>query len=77
MAMEVAQVAAWEWNLCNGKMTWSTDPEAMFGLPHGALGSTCACFAPCTRRIASEPKPRWPRRSKAACTKQITASVSS
>ncbi len=38
MAMEVAQVAAWEWNLSTGHMTWSTDPEALFGLDVGALG---------------------------------------
>jgi PAS domain S-box-containing protein len=37
MAMEVAQVAAWEWNLATGQMTWSTDPELLFGLEPGSL----------------------------------------
>ncbi|MBS1819928.1 MAG: response regulator [Acidobacteria bacterium] len=39
MAMEVAQLAAWEWNLLTGEMTWSTDPEALFGLAPGAMGA--------------------------------------
>src|SRR4051812_45937896 len=39
MAMEVAQLAAWEWNLKTGHMTWSTDPEAVFGLAHGSMGA--------------------------------------
>jgi PAS domain S-box-containing protein len=38
MAMEVARVAAWEWNLHTGQMTWATDPERLFDLPQGALG---------------------------------------
>jgi len=38
MAMEVAQVAAWEWNLRTGDMAWSTDPEALFGLAPGSMG---------------------------------------
>ncbi len=38
MAMEVAHVAAWEWHLASGQMTWSTDPEALFGFPRGSLG---------------------------------------
>lgn len=44
MAMEVAQVAAWEWNLSTGQMTWSTDPETMFGFPAGALGADLRMF---------------------------------
>jgi PAS domain S-box-containing protein len=38
MALEVAQVAAWEWRLSSGLMEWSTDPEVLFGLPAGSLG---------------------------------------
>jgi PAS domain S-box-containing protein len=38
MAMEVAHIAAWEWHLASGQMTWSTDPEALFGFPRGSLG---------------------------------------
>jgi hypothetical protein len=38
MAMEVAHIAAWEFNLDSGQMTWSTDPEALFGFPTGSLG---------------------------------------
>jgi len=38
MAMDVAQMAAWEWDLHSGDMTWSSDPEKLFGLSEGALG---------------------------------------
>ena len=38
MAMDVAQIAAWEWDIRSGRMTWSTDPEALFGFPEGAFG---------------------------------------
>jgi PAS domain S-box-containing protein len=38
MAMSIAQVAAWEWQLATGQMRWSTDPEALFGFPSGAFG---------------------------------------
>ncbi len=38
MALEVAQIAAWEWNLTSGRMQWSTDPEALFGFPPGSFG---------------------------------------
>ena len=38
MAMEVAQIAAWEWDVATDQMTWSTDPEALFGFPRGAFG---------------------------------------
>lgn len=37
MAMDVARVAAWEWNLSTGQMTWSTDPESLFGLEARSL----------------------------------------
>jgi PAS domain S-box-containing protein len=38
MAMDVARIAAWEWWLQTGDMTWSTDPEVLFGFPRGTLG---------------------------------------
>jgi PAS domain S-box-containing protein len=38
MAMEIGRIAAWERNLATGDMSWSTDPEAMFGFPPGAFG---------------------------------------
>jgi len=38
MALEVAQIAAWEWHLASGQMRWSTDPEALFGFPRGSFG---------------------------------------
>ena len=38
MALDVAQIAAWEWQLPSGQMRWSTDPEALFGFPKGAFG---------------------------------------
>ena len=37
MALEVAQIAAWEWHLASGQMRWSTDPEALFGFPTGLV----------------------------------------
>ncbi len=38
MAMEVARTAAWEWHLGSGQMTWSTDPEVLFGFPPHSFG---------------------------------------
>jgi PAS domain S-box-containing protein len=38
MAMDVAEIAAWECDLESGGMTWSTDPEALFGFPPGSFG---------------------------------------
>lgn len=37
LAVEIAGSAAWEWNLASGQVTWSTDPEALFGFPPGTL----------------------------------------
>jgi PAS domain S-box-containing protein len=39
MALAVASIAAWEWDLISGKMTWSADPEALFGFPAAAFGA--------------------------------------
>jgi PAS domain S-box-containing protein len=38
MALTVARVAAWEWHLPTGLMSWSTDPEEAFGFPAGMFG---------------------------------------
>lgn len=38
MALEVAHIAAWEWQMAVGQMRWSTDPEALFGFPAGSFG---------------------------------------
>src|SRR5262249_3933740 len=38
LALAVAQVATWEWDLASGKMRWSADPEIVFGFPAGSLG---------------------------------------
>jgi signal transduction histidine kinase len=38
MALEVAQIAAWEWHLASGQMRWSTDPEVLFGFAKGSFG---------------------------------------
>src|SRR5262249_18586122 len=38
LAIEVASIGAWEWHLASGQMTWSTDPEALFGFPRGSFG---------------------------------------
>jgi len=44
MAMEVARIAAWEWQMASGEMTWATDPEALFGFPRGAFGADHRIF---------------------------------
>ena len=36
--MDVAEIAAWEWDVASGRMTWSTEPEALFGFPPGSFG---------------------------------------
>jgi len=38
LALAVAQVATWEWDLATGKMRWSADPEVVFGFPSGSFG---------------------------------------
>jgi len=38
LALAVAQVATWEWDLAKGKMRWSADPEVVFGFPSGSFG---------------------------------------
>jgi PAS domain S-box-containing protein len=38
LALAVAQVATWEWDLATGKMQWSADPEIVFGFPAGSFG---------------------------------------
>src|ERR1041385_3617384 len=38
LALAVAQVATWEWDLATGKMRWSADPEGVFGFPPGSFG---------------------------------------
>ncbi|PWT81119.1 MAG: hypothetical protein C5B58_10335, partial [Acidobacteria bacterium] len=38
LALAVAQVATWEWDLASGKMRWSADPEIVFGFPAGFFG---------------------------------------
>jgi PAS domain S-box-containing protein len=39
MAIEVARMGAWEWHIASGQMTWSIDPEVLFGFPRGSLGA--------------------------------------
>jgi signal transduction histidine kinase len=38
MALDVAQIGAWEWHLDSGQMRWSADPEILFGFPKGSFG---------------------------------------
>jgi PAS domain S-box-containing protein len=38
MALEVARIGAWEWDLRSGQMRWSADPEGLFGFPEGSFG---------------------------------------
>jgi PAS domain S-box-containing protein len=39
LALAVAQVATWEWDLTSGRMRWSADPEVVFGFPAGSFGA--------------------------------------
>jgi len=39
LALAVAQVATWDWDLHTGKMRWSANPEVLFGFPAGSFGS--------------------------------------
>jgi PAS domain S-box-containing protein len=45
MAMDVAEIAAWEWDMASGRMTWSTEPEALFGFPAGWFGENRRVFS--------------------------------
>jgi PAS domain S-box-containing protein len=45
LALEVAEMAAWEWDIGKELMTWSHDPEALFGFPRGAFGQDRRLFA--------------------------------
>ena len=38
LALAVAQVATWEWDLATGRMRWSQDPHEVFGFPSGFFG---------------------------------------
>ena len=38
MALEIARMAAWEWDLAAGTVRWSTDPETVFSFPAGTFG---------------------------------------
>src|SRR4030095_12283069 len=38
LALAVAQVATWEWDLATCRMRWSADPEVVFGFPSGSFG---------------------------------------
>jgi PAS domain S-box-containing protein len=39
LALAVAQVATWEWDLKSGRMRWSANPEVLFGFPASSFGS--------------------------------------
>ena len=58
MAMEAAEIAAWEWDLVSGRMTWSTEPETLFGFPAGSFGED--------RRVLSSVHPEDRERVQAA-----------
>jgi PAS domain S-box-containing protein len=45
MAMDVAEIAAWEWHVASGRMTWSAEPEALFGFPPGSFGTNRRVFS--------------------------------
>src|SRR5919201_4563214 len=45
LAIEISRMAAWEWNVQTGEMTWSTDPELLFGFAAGAFGPEKRLFS--------------------------------
>jgi PAS domain S-box-containing protein len=44
MAMEIGRIAAWEWEMSTGVITWSMDPESVFGVPPGSFGDDRRIF---------------------------------
>jgi PAS domain S-box-containing protein len=62
MAMEIGRIAAWERNLATGDMSWSTDPELMFGFPPGAFGPGKRMF----RVLHDDDRPRVEAQLEAA-----------
>ncbi len=44
LAIEVARIGAWEWHLASDHVTWSTNPEALFGFPEHAFDSDRRLF---------------------------------
>ncbi|MEN3336778.1 MAG: hypothetical protein V7647_454 [Acidobacteriota bacterium] len=44
LAMEVAEIAAWQWDLASDQMEWSADPETLFGFPAGSFGPELRIF---------------------------------
>jgi len=44
MAMEIGRIAAWEWDMATGVITWSMDPEFVFGFPPGSFGADQRIF---------------------------------
>ena len=65
MAMDVAEIAAWEWDVASGRMTWSTEPEALFGFPAGSFGDDRRMFS---KRASRRPRSasRMPSRPRSA-----------
>ena len=62
MAMEIGRIAAWERDLATGDMSWSTDPEALFGFPPGAFGQGKRMF----RVLHQDDRPRIEAQLEAA-----------
>jgi PAS domain S-box-containing protein len=62
MALDVAQIAAWEWHLASGQMRWSTDPEVLFGFPKGSFGQELRIL----RTVHPDDRPRMEEATAAA-----------
>jgi PAS domain S-box-containing protein len=43
-ALEAGEIGVWSWDVASGKVTWSGNLEAIFGLPAGAFDGTYAFF---------------------------------
>jgi PAS domain S-box-containing protein len=66
IALEAGEMGAWEWNLEDGKVTWSPQLEAIHGLAPGTFGGSLEDFP---RDMHPEDRPR--------VLEAITAAVSS
>jgi PAS domain S-box-containing protein len=54
-ALEAGQVGIWSWDIATNSVTWSSNMEAIHGLPSGAFDGTYAFFE---RDIHEEDRPR-------------------
>ncbi|MBX3304905.1 MAG: PAS domain S-box protein [Nitrospira sp.] len=44
LAMDIAKLATWDWNIMTNQVIWSENCEAMKGLPHGSFDGTFEAY---------------------------------